>query len=55
MMSERYYSINGMDDVNLKQAYLQSLPDPLGSEVLQGLNSKGATLQHTSLGRLEID
>lgn len=31
-MSQRFYLLDGIDDVNLKQAFLNSLPVPLGSE-----------------------
>ncbi|XP_024014520.1 uncharacterized protein LOC112088468 [Eutrema salsugineum] len=31
-MSKRFYVLNGIDDVNLKQAYLNSLPEPLRNE-----------------------
>ena len=30
-MTKLYYELEAIDDVNLKQAFLTSLPDPLGS------------------------
>ena len=32
-MSRRYYSFNGMDDVNAKHTFLNSLLEPLGGEL----------------------
>jgi hypothetical protein len=49
-MSQRFYLLNGMDDVNLKQAFLNSLPEPLGNETTRLLQTKGLTLNSTSLG-----
>lgn len=34
-MSEMFYLLNHKDDVKLKQAYLNSLPEPLRKEVLK--------------------
>ena len=31
-MSKWFYAIGGIDDVNLKQTFLNSFPDPLGAE-----------------------
>ena len=33
-MSRRFYTINGMDDVNIKRTFLNSFPKPLGDETL---------------------
>ena len=33
--AEQYYQIGGPDDVNLKQAYLGSIPDSLAQDTLQ--------------------
>ena len=37
-MSRRYYSFNGMDDVNSKHTFLNSLLEPLGDETLRMMN-----------------
>ena len=44
-MSRRYYSFNGMDDVNSKHTFLNSLPEPLGDETLHMMNLQKITLQ----------
>ena len=44
-MSRRYYSFNGMDDVNSKYTFLNSLPEPLGDETLHMMNLQKITLQ----------
>ena len=31
-MSRRFYIINGMDDVNIKRTFLNSLPKPIGRQ-----------------------
>ena len=49
-MSRRYYSFNGMDDVNAKHTFLNSLPEPLGDETLCMMNLQKITLQQASLG-----
>lgn len=51
-MSKRFHILNGMDDVNLKQAYLNSLPEPLGDEVLNILDIKRMNLQNVTIGEL---
>ncbi|ESQ47393.1 hypothetical protein EUTSA_v10028344mg [Eutrema salsugineum] len=51
-MSKRFYVLNGIDDVNLKQAYLNSLPEPLGNETSQILSLKNMTLSQASLGEI---
>lgn len=43
-MSKRFYLLGGMDDPNLKQAFLNSLPEPLGNEALKLLETKGMNL-----------
>jgi len=49
-MSRQFYSINGMDDVNIKRTFLESLSDPLGDETLCMINLQRITLQQASLG-----
>ena len=44
-MSRRYYSFNGMDDVNAKHTFLNSLLEPLGDETLRMMNLQKITLQ----------
>ena len=51
-MSRRYYSFNGMDDVNSKHAFLNSLPEPLGDETFRIMNLQKITLQQASLGEI---
>ena len=48
-MSRRYYSFNGMDDVNAKHTFLDSLPEPLGDETLRMMNLQKIALQQASL------
>ena len=51
-MSRRYYSFNGMNDVNAKHTFLNSLPKPLGAETLRMMNLQKITLQQASLGEI---
>ena len=51
-MSRRYYSFNGMDDVNAKHTFLNSPPEPLGDETLRMMNLQKITLQQSSLGEI---
>ena len=51
-MSNRFYSINGIDDVNIKCTFLNSLLDPLGDETLRMINLQRITLQQASLGEI---
>ena len=44
-MSRRYYYFNGMDDVNSKHTFLNSLPEPLGDETLRMMKLQKITLQ----------
>ena len=46
------YSFNGMDDVNAKHTFLNSLPEPLGDETLRMMNLQRITLQQASLGEI---
>ena len=52
IMSRRFYSFNGMDDVNSKHTFLNSLPEPLGDETLRMMNLQKITLQQASLGEI---
>ncbi|XP_010445614.1 PREDICTED: uncharacterized protein LOC104728315 [Camelina sativa] len=52
MLSKRFYALNGIDDVNLKQAYLNSLPEPLGNETSRILSLKNMPLNQASLGEI---
>ena len=54
-MSRRYYSFNGMDDVNAKHTFLNSIPEPLGDETLRMMNLQRITLQLASLGEKFIN
>ena len=51
-MTKKFYLIGGVDDPNLKQAFLSSIPDPLGEETFKLLSTSGKTLQNTTLGEL---
>lgn len=48
-MPKRYYLLKGMDDPNLKQAFLNSLLEPLGNEAFKLLETKHMILQGASL------
>ncbi|KAL2499235.1 Reverse transcriptase domain-containing protein [Abeliophyllum distichum] len=48
----RFYLIGGMDDPNIKQAYLESIPQPLGQETLRVIEMRGQSLGTTSFGEL---
>ena len=43
-MSKRFYCINGIDDVNLKQVFLNFFPEPLGAETQKLMHLKQGTL-----------
>lgn len=51
-MSSRFYAINGIDDANLKQAYLNSMPEPLGNETTKMLATKNLTVATASIGEI---
>ncbi|KAK9750015.1 hypothetical protein RND81_02G166600 [Saponaria officinalis] len=51
-MSKRFYALEGMDDVNLKQAYLNSLPEPLGNETARQFSLKSIPLGNATFGEL---
>ncbi|KAL2518395.1 Reverse transcriptase domain-containing protein [Abeliophyllum distichum] len=46
------YLIGGMDDPNINQAYLESIPQPLGQEILRVIEMRGQSLGTTSIGEL---
>ncbi|KAL2513329.1 putative zinc finger protein [Abeliophyllum distichum] len=47
-----FYLIRGMDDLNIRQAYLESIPQHLGQEALRVIEMKGQSLGTTSFGEL---
>ncbi|GJR02268.1 putative zinc finger, CCHC-type containing protein [Tanacetum coccineum] len=51
-MSQRFYCLNGVDDVNLKQVFLNSFPESLGNEAYQALEARNVTIAQTTLGEL---
>ncbi|GJZ16361.1 hypothetical protein Tco_0552038 [Tanacetum coccineum] len=38
-MSQRFYCLNGVDDVNLEQVFLNSFPESLGNEAYRALEA----------------
>nr|GEX05136.1 putative reverse transcriptase domain-containing protein [Tanacetum cinerariifolium] len=52
-MSQRFYCLNGVDDVNLKQVFLNSFPESLGNEAYQDLEARNVTIAQTILGELK--
>ncbi|KAK9665956.1 hypothetical protein RND81_14G149000 [Saponaria officinalis] len=51
-MSKQFYALGGMDDVNLKQAYLNSLPKPLGNKTARQFFLKSIPLGTAIFGEL---
>uniref|UniRef100_A0A251TWY6 Putative zinc finger, CCHC-type n=1 Tax=Helianthus annuus TaxID=4232 RepID=A0A251TWY6_HELAN len=51
-MSERFYCLQGIDDVNLKQVFLNSFPESLANEAYRALEAKSMTVAQASLGGL---
>ncbi|GKB47028.1 putative zinc finger, CCHC-type containing protein [Tanacetum coccineum] len=51
-MSQRFYCLNRVDDVNLKQVFLNSFPESLGNEAYRALESRNVTIAQTTLGEL---
>lgn len=51
-ISKRFYLLGGIDDPNLKQAFLNSLPEPLRNEAYKLLETKGIGLQNASLSEI---
>ncbi|XP_020531642.1 uncharacterized protein LOC110008463 [Amborella trichopoda] len=51
-MNKRYHKIGGIDDVNLKQYYLESIPSTLGKEATKTMENQGLTIQIVSFGEI---
>ncbi|GJS47536.1 putative zinc finger, CCHC-type containing protein [Tanacetum coccineum] len=51
-MSQRFYCLNGVDDVNPKQVFLNSFPESLGNEAYRALEARNVTIAQTTLGEL---
>nr|GEZ37896.1 putative zinc finger, CCHC-type [Tanacetum cinerariifolium] len=51
-MSQRFYCLNRVDDVNLKQVFLNSFPKSLGNKAYRALEAKNVTIAETNLGEL---
>lgn len=51
-MSRWFYTINGMDNVNIKRTFLNSLPKSFGDETLRMMNIQRITLNQASLGEI---
>ncbi|GJX29721.1 hypothetical protein Tco_0237800, partial [Tanacetum coccineum] len=49
-MSQRFYCLNRVDDVNLKQVFLNSFPESLGNEAYRALEARNVTIAQTTLG-----
>lgn len=54
-MSRRFYALNGIDEVNLRQAYMNSLPEPLCNETTRILSLKNMVLNSASIGEIYPD
>nr|GEU83962.1 putative zinc finger, CCHC-type [Tanacetum cinerariifolium] len=54
-VSQRLYCLNGVDDVNLKQVFLNSFPESLGNEAYRALEARNVTIAQTSLGELRTN
>ncbi|GJX59958.1 hypothetical protein Tco_0291348 [Tanacetum coccineum] len=51
-MSHRFYCLNGVDDVNLKQVFLNSFSESLRNEAYQALEARNVTMAQITLGEL---
>ncbi|XP_043687616.1 uncharacterized protein LOC122638833 [Telopea speciosissima] len=51
-MMDRFYILGGLDDVNMKQVFLNSFPEPLGKDAAKNLHIQGLQLHQITLGRL---
>ncbi|GKB73508.1 hypothetical protein Tco_0934920 [Tanacetum coccineum] len=51
-MSQRFYYLNGVDDVNLKQVFLNSFPKSIRNEAYRALEAKNVTIAQIILGEL---
>ncbi|TLX66369.1 hypothetical protein E9993_23440, partial [Labilibacter sediminis] len=51
-MSQRFYCLQGIDDINLKGGFLNSFPESLASEAQRSLDFRNMTVAQTTLGEL---
>ncbi|XP_062094158.1 uncharacterized protein LOC133800219 [Humulus lupulus] len=51
-MTQQFYQIGGIDDPNLKQAFLSSIPEPLGEETFILLSGTARTLADATIGEI---
>ena len=51
-MKKLFYYLGGIDDDNLKQDFLTSLPNPLGTEPSRLLQIKGKQINDEALGEI---
>ncbi|KAF4401602.1 hypothetical protein G4B88_001796 [Cannabis sativa] len=51
-MTKRFYQIGGIDYPNLKQAFLSSIPEPLGEETFRLLSGLGKSLTDAAIGEI---
>ncbi|KAL4582307.1 hypothetical protein LXL04_006854 [Taraxacum kok-saghyz] len=51
-MSQRFYCLQGIDDVNLKGVFLNSFPESLANEIKRFLDDRNATITQTTLDEL---
>ena len=51
-MAQWFYQIGGIDYQNLKQAFLSSIPEPLGEETFRLLLGIGRTLADATIGEI---
>ena len=51
-VTQIFYQIGGYNDPNLKQAFLSSMPDPLGEEAFRLMAIAGKVLRTIALGEL---
>nr|GEW79520.1 putative zinc finger, CCHC-type [Tanacetum cinerariifolium] len=50
--SQRFYCLNRVDDVNLKQVFLNSFPESLANKAYRALEARNVTIAQTTLGEL---
>ncbi|GMN64946.1 hypothetical protein TIFTF001_034022 [Ficus carica] len=51
-MSRRFYLIGGINDPNLKQAFISSIPEPLGDETSRLLSAANKRIADITLGEI---
>ncbi|GMN56938.1 hypothetical protein TIFTF001_026049 [Ficus carica] len=51
-MSKRFYLIGGINDPNLKQAFISSIPEPLGDETSRLLSAANKQIADITLGEI---